>query len=1154
MSLVLILVLLSAGVASARDYKLTTDGQAYYFDLSLSKVAVGFAPSMSAEARATFLSTLPAVAAAPIERVEAPLGMTIIRLKSFSDEQAVLATLASLEASPLVDWAAPVLLYDGLEHVPTPHLYVQFASGTPQPTAQSILSRYGLTLLKRCDDWAANVVYAGRAKGSGVESLDLANTLMSDPSVVWAAPDFNRIMRLNTNDPLYGNQWYLYQASRHDIHAPEAWAITTGDTFAVISICDVGVQIAHPDLAGHVNTGYDASDGDSDPTPNTTYQDDGHGTCAAGIAAAVTNNSTGIAGVGYNCRLIGTRMGYIAAGGSGIQTSDSWIINCINYSRDHAKVQSDSWGGGSPSSAVNTALQNAKNAGLTILFSSGNNNTAVSWPATQSSVIAVGATNANDYRCTPADWGSGQGSNYGASLDVVAPGNNQYATDDSRTGAGYSTGSYFASFGGTSGACPVAAGVCALIISRNHALTPDSVQSILQRTANDQVGNPTEDTPGWDQYMGWGRVNAGAAVAAASGYTITSPNGGETWFTGETHSITWTTASVTGNVKLELNRSYPAGTWETIVASISNTGSYSWPVTAPASAVARIRVSSVTTPAINDISDNNFTISAPMVTVTSPNGGESPWAGQSITLSWTSGGFTGNVNIDLNRTYPSGAWETLYSNVANDGSEPWTVTVPATTQARIRVTSVSTPSATDVSDANFTILAPIVTVLSPNGGEQLNVGVSHNITWLPTGFTSPVSIEINRAYPAGTWEMVFPSLLNDSMEAWTVSGPTTTQARIRITSLAVPTTSDVSDANFTIAGAPPRIVHDALGDIATGTGNAVVRASSTSSSIAFVSLYYRAVGTTPFTQIAVPFAAAPDYYARSLSFLLPGSYEYYVEATDNVSQVSRVPSTAPAALYTFTVGPLGGAELGYDDGSAEWFNYPGADSISFRWAVKFGPVPTPFALYGARFAASRSLPDTAHTPVHVAVYLSDGPAGMPGTLLGSYTKGSVGNIVGGLPTGTNWAQVIFRDATGNPLLIPSSEFYIAVSEIQEGYFEAFGRDTNGANAHHSYVFDPCDNQWFSEDAADTLVTHAGNRLIRAQGFGLVPPALTINRVGNDVRLFWNNMGAPAYKVYNAATPGGPFNFIQTTADTFLTVSGADSVTARTFYQVQSVTQ
>ena len=783
-------------LAEAREYKTVSEGQTFYYDLNLDKIAVSFAPSLTTSEQEGLLTSLSAVANPPIERKETPLKMMMVRIKSNADEKSVLATLSALEALPQVEWAAPVLMYDGLEHIPTPRLYIQFSFDMSLESIQKTLDRYGLTLLKRCDDWAENVVYVSRPKGTGVESLDLAEALRSTPGVEWAEPDFNRTVRPHTNDTYYSSQWYLYQTSRHDIHAPEAWAITQGSSSIVISICDVGVQIAHPDLAGHVVTGYDAVDSDSDPTPSMTA-DDGHGTCCAGIAAAVTNNSVGIAGVAYNCNLLGTRMGYIS--GSYIETNDTWIVNCINYARDHAKVHSNSWGGGSSSSTINTALTNAKAAGLTILFSSGNSNTAVQWPATQTSVIAVGATNENDYRCTTADWGGGQGSCYGPQLDVVAPGNNQYATDITGS-SGYSSGSYYSSFGGTSGACPVAAGVCALILSRNSALIPDSVQAILQRTSNDLVGNPTEDVAGFDNYMGWGRVNAGAAVTAATvmQITVTSPVGGETWYTGESRNITWTSTGITGNVNIEINRAYPGTTWTTLYSGTANDGTQAWTVTTPVTSTARIRITSVTYPTVSDTSDTNFSILAPYLLITAPNGGETWYIDQSQNITWAGGGFTGNVKIELNRAYPGTTWTTLFASTTNDGSEPWTPVTPLSTAARMRITSVNVTTIRDSSNANFTIANPVFTVTTPNGGENFIVGEVSNITWTSAGTSENVKIELNRTYPGATWETLFASTTNDGTEPWTVAGAVSSTARIRITGVTHTTSSDTSNANFTI--------------------------------------------------------------------------------------------------------------------------------------------------------------------------------------------------------------------------------------------------------------------------------------------------------------------------------------------------------------------
>ncbi|MCX7836203.1 MAG: T9SS type A sorting domain-containing protein [bacterium] len=277
-----------------------------------------------------------------------------------------------------------------------------------------------------------------------------------------------------------------------------------------------------------------------------------------------------------------------------------------------------------------------------------------------------------------------------------------------------------------------------------------------------------------------------------------SPNGGENWAVGTQQNITWTAVGLTGNVTIEINRNYPLGTWTTIATVPATSGSYTWTVTGPATATARIRVTSVTYPTITRMSNGNFQISAPGIVISSPNGGETWVTGTNATISWVSQDVTGNVQIQLNRNYPSGTWETLFANTANDGSESWLVTAPTTTTARVRILSVLNPVIGDTSNANFTIAAPSITVTSPNGGEVWTINQSESFTWTSQFVQGNVRIDINRNYPSGTWTTIYSSIPNDGIEVWSPTGPPTTTARIRIVSVNDPNISDMSNNNFTI--------------------------------------------------------------------------------------------------------------------------------------------------------------------------------------------------------------------------------------------------------------------------------------------------------------------------------------------------------------------
>jgi len=222
----------------------------------------------------------------------------------------------------------------------------------------------------------------------------------------------------------------------------------------------------------------------------------------------------------------------------------------------------------------------------------------------------------------------------------------------------------------------------------------------------DSVGNACDNCPAVanaDQADTDGD-GVGDACEITSPITVISPNGGEAWEAGTFQTITWTSVGVSGRVRIDLSRD--GGTsWETISRSTRNDGSQRWTVHGPATTQARIRVASVSAPTVFDISDNDFTI-VQSITVISPNGGETWRAGTSQTIRWSSVGVSGNVRIQLSRNGDGGPWENIISSTRNNGSENWRVTGPATTQALIKITKISGPACSDISDAVFTITAP----------------------------------------------------------------------------------------------------------------------------------------------------------------------------------------------------------------------------------------------------------------------------------------------------------------------------------------------------------------------------------------------------------------------------------------------------------------
>lgn len=191
------------------------------------------------------------------------------------------------------------------------------------------------------------------------------------------------------------------------------------------------------------------------------------------------------------------------------------------------------------------------------------------------------------------------------------------------------------------------------------------------------------------------------------------------------------------------------------------------------------------------------TSSAQIITVASPNGGESWSVGSVQNIQWNSTGISGLVKIELSTdggmTFPV----VIASSTDNDGTEPWTVTGPATSSARIRISSVGTPSIADTSDANFAITQASLAMISPNGGEHWGIGTTQNIQWTSSGISGPVKIELSRN-GGSTYETLFASTPNDGSEQWTVTGPITTGALVRISSINTPSIFAQSNSQFEI--------------------------------------------------------------------------------------------------------------------------------------------------------------------------------------------------------------------------------------------------------------------------------------------------------------------------------------------------------------------
>lgn len=381
-----------------------------------------------------------------------------------------------------------------------------------------------------------------------------ARRIARDPEVVYAEPDF----LYRTSAPVIPNDPYFSSAGSwgqpYDdlwglkrIQAPQAWLYATGSG-VLVAVIDSGVDYNHADIRSNVwinpgedlnhNGSVDAKDvngldddgngfiddlrgwdfinGDRDP-----IDDFGHGTHVAGIVAAIGNNQRGVIGVAYGSKILALKS--LGSAGTG---SSSAASAAIVYAADAgADVINMSWGG-LGSQLLSDAIAYAASAGCLMVAAAGNGNTDVGYsaPARYKDVIAVAATDHTDVKSDFSNWGT--------KISVAAPGGDSADPSDApatyrnilslRSAKGALIDQYPAQIvgrdyfrlRGTSMAAPHAAGVLALALSRQPALTVDLARAVLEGSADD-LG-----PPGFDVETGYGRLDAGEAVLRADLATI----------------------------------------------------------------------------------------------------------------------------------------------------------------------------------------------------------------------------------------------------------------------------------------------------------------------------------------------------------------------------------------------------------------------------------------------------------------------------------------------------------------------------------------------------------------------------------------------------------------------------------------------------------
>jgi subtilisin family serine protease len=514
-----------------QEYLITINGEQLHF---IAQPEIGYVLKIKDEISSIdtlnrFLKSTVDVKTNPIRGLDRK-GVFVVYEKLPIDENS--QTIKSLKMQNGIQYIAPLFSYDDETVAIIPEILIRVMPAVKIEYVQSICIIAGCTIKKRME--FTEQEYLLEVSGLDAESVFSAvEKLNKTHGIEWATPNIafrpQLCGQIIPNDEYLSNQWHLQL-----INAPAAWEITTGDPNIIVAVLDDGVDLNHPDLVNNIWVnpneipdngidddengfiddvhGWDFYEDDPIPEPN---ENAAHGTACAGLIAARGNNNIGVVGVTWNCKIMPIRI----AGALDDFVTQTDSSTAIRYAAQAgADILSNSWSSPSALFDIHAAIRSATKPdgigrdgkGCVVFFASGNrdNGGSVTYPARYSEVIAVGATNKND-----SIW---YYSGSGHQLDIVAPSGDYKLrgnlwTTDIIDDYGYNNRDpnifdYTDKMGGTSGACPIAAGVAALILSINPDLTNTEIRHILLLSAQDLGAS------GIDELYGYGRVDAYAAV------------------------------------------------------------------------------------------------------------------------------------------------------------------------------------------------------------------------------------------------------------------------------------------------------------------------------------------------------------------------------------------------------------------------------------------------------------------------------------------------------------------------------------------------------------------------------------------------------------------------------------------------------------------
>jgi subtilisin family serine protease len=468
-------------------------------------------------------------------------GVTVLRPKGRRARALRDEARRTLKKDKAIEFAGRVLVdpKSGAPILYTENGFVKFEDDVKPGEIRRVLRKYRFEA-RRALGYARNSWFVSAPEGIGLDVFDRVAKVLKEPAVEFAHPELIRRLVYKGTFP---NQWHLKKTTiggtQVDAHAnvEATWALADG-TGATIAVIDDGVDLDHEEFrsGGKIVAPRDVTLNTANPRPGFG---DRHGTACAGVACA--DGLFGASGVAPKARIIPIRL---ASGLGSQQEADAFVW----AAQQGADVISCSWGPedgdwtdpsdplhaqvvplpDSTRLAIDFAVDQGRGGkGCVVCFAAGNGNEPVDNDgyASYSRLMAIAACNDLGKKSAYSDFGNAVWCAFPSNETVVPRLTTGIWTTDNMGPSGYNpgqttkgdaAGNYTNSFGGTSSACPGAAGVAALVLSRNPNLRWDEVREVMKNSCDKiDVAGGAYNAQGHSPKYGYGRLNAKKAVELA---------------------------------------------------------------------------------------------------------------------------------------------------------------------------------------------------------------------------------------------------------------------------------------------------------------------------------------------------------------------------------------------------------------------------------------------------------------------------------------------------------------------------------------------------------------------------------------------------------------------------------------------------------------